>query len=104
MSSETLKANGFPTLKAESIGTTLTPGQLIWRRFRKHRIALVGGVGIALLLLFIIIGSLLIPLEKANYVDLSPSRLAIPSSTHWMGTDSTGGTGSTGSFTVGRSP
>lgn len=89
MSSETLKANGFPTLKAKSIGTTLTPGQLIWRRFRKHRIALVGGVGIALLLLFIIIGSLLIPLEKANYVDLS-ARLAIPSSTHWMGTDSTG--------------
>ena len=89
MSSETLNANGFPTLKAESIGTALTPGQLIWRRFRKHRIALVGGVGIALLLLFIIIGSLLIPLEKANYVDLS-ARLAIPSSTHWMGTDSTG--------------
>ena len=32
--------------------------------------ALIGGVGIATLLIFIIIGSILIPLEKANYVDL----------------------------------
>jgi peptide/nickel transport system permease protein len=89
MSSDSLTTKGVSALDAESISTALTPGQLIWRRFRKHRIALVGGVGIALLLLFIIIGSLLIPLEKANYVDLS-ARLAIPSSTHWMGTDSTG--------------
>jgi peptide/nickel transport system permease protein len=89
MSSDTLNSTGVPILKAESTNAALTPGQLIWRRFRKHRIALVGGVGIAILLIFIIIGSLLIPLEKANYVDLS-ARLSIPTANHWFGTDSTG--------------
>ena len=89
MSSDLLNSNGVPTLKTESTGAALTPGQLIWRRFRKHRIALVGGVGIVILLLFIIIGSILIPLEKANYVDLA-ARLSSPSSTHPLGTDSTG--------------
>jgi peptide/nickel transport system permease protein len=89
MSSDSLNTKGVAELKAESTSTALTPGQLIWRRFRKHRIALVGGVGIVLLLLFIIIGSILIPLEKANYVDLN-ARLSAPSSLHLLGTDSTG--------------
>jgi peptide/nickel transport system permease protein len=89
MSSDTLNSKGVPTLNAESTDTALTPGQLVWRRFRKHKIALVGGLGIISLLLFIIIGSLLIPLENANYVDLS-ARLSRPSATHWLGTDSTG--------------
>jgi ABC-type dipeptide/oligopeptide/nickel transport system permease subunit len=89
MSSESLNSPGVPTLKAEATGAALTPGQLIWRRFRKHRIALVGGVGIVALLLFVIVGSILIPLEKANYVDLS-ARLSSPSAIHWLGTDSTG--------------
>jgi peptide/nickel transport system permease protein len=89
MPSDSLNSNGVATLNPESNKFALTPGQLIWRRFRKHRIALIGGVGITLLLLFIIIGSILIPLEKANYVDLN-ARLSPPSSTHWLGTDSTG--------------
>ena len=89
MSSDSIITKGVAALNAESTGSALTPGQLIWRRFRKHRIALVGGVGIVLLLLFIIIGSILIPLEKANYVDLN-ARLSAPSSLHLLGTDSTG--------------
>jgi len=89
MSSEPSASSGVPTLKAESTSTVLTPGQLVWRRFRKHRIALVGGVGIAALVLFIIIGSFLINRDKANYVDLY-ARLSSPSTTHWFGTDSTG--------------
>jgi peptide/nickel transport system permease protein len=51
--------------------------------------ALAGGIGIALLLLFIIVGTLLVPLTTANSVDLS-ARLSAPSATHWLGTDSTG--------------
>ena len=51
---------------AESTGTALTPGQLAWRRFRKHRLALIGAVGITLLLLFIIIGSVVVPETGAN--------------------------------------
>jgi peptide/nickel transport system permease protein len=55
---------------AESIGVALTPGQLAWRRFRKHRMALIGAIGISLLLLFIIIGSIVVPETGANNIDL----------------------------------
>ena len=33
----------------------------MWRRFRKHRMAMMGGVGVVILLLFIIGGSILVP-------------------------------------------
>jgi peptide/nickel transport system permease protein len=90
MAVEATKSNGISTLKIESTSpTTLSPGQLVWRRFRKHKMALAGGVGIALLLLFIILGTILVPLNKANSVDLQ-SRLSAPSASHWLGTDSTG--------------
>ena len=74
---------------AESTRTSLTPGQLAWRRFRKHRLALIGAIGISLLLLFIIIGSIVVPETGANNIDLY-HRLAGPSSVHWFGSDSTG--------------
>lgn len=67
----------------------LTPGQLVWRRFRKHRMAMMGGVGAILLLIFIIGGSIIFPESLANNTDLS-QRLAGPSATHWFGTDSVG--------------
>ena len=74
---------------AESTGVALTPGQLAWRRFRKHRLALIGAVGISLLLLFIIIGSIVVPETGANNIDLY-NRLVGPTAIHWFGTDSTG--------------
>lgn len=67
----------------------LTPSQLIWRRFRKHRMAVVGGIGALLLIIFIIGGSIIYPETKANETDLK-ARLAEPSETHWFGTDSVG--------------
>jgi peptide/nickel transport system permease protein len=67
----------------------LTPGQLVWRRFRKHRMALLGGIGVVLLFLFIIGGSLIFPEGMANNTDLL-QRLAGPSAKHWFGTDSVG--------------
>ena len=77
-------------LKAvESTGVALTPGQLAWRRFRKHRMALIGAIGISLLLLFIIIGSIVVPETGANNIDLY-HRLSGPSMVHWFGSDSTG--------------
>ena len=67
----------------------LTPSQLIWRRFRKHRMALMGAIGSLLLLLFIIGGSIIFPEALANSTDLY-NRLTGPSSQHWFGTDSVG--------------
>src|SRR5512142_1251177 len=67
----------------------LTPGQLVWRRFRKHRMALIGGIGMVLLFLFIIGGSIIIPESAANNTDLV-ARLTGPTAAHPFGTDSVG--------------
>jgi peptide/nickel transport system permease protein len=67
----------------------LSPGQLVWRRFRKHRMALIGAVGIVILFLFIIIGSILVPESAANEGNLLV-RLIGPAAGHPFGTDSTG--------------
>ena len=79
----------IPILDRETTGPILTPRQLIWRRFRKHRMALFGMVGVGLLLLFIITGSIFVSEQKANIVD-PQNRLTGPTQSHWMGTDSTG--------------
>ena len=67
----------------------LTPNQLVWRRFRKHHMALLGGIGVIILLLFIIGGSIIFPESLANNTDLV-GRLVAPSAKHWFGTDSVG--------------
>ena len=76
-------------LKAEPTAPHLTMRELVWRRFRRHRMALAGSIGLGLLLLFILVGSILVPESQANSVDLS-ARLSGPSAAHLMGTDSTG--------------
>ena len=73
----------------EETKQALTPGQLVWRRFRKHRMALLGGIGVVLLLFFIIGGSIIVPESRANETDLK-ARLTGPTSEHWFGTDSVG--------------
>lgn len=78
-----------PVIGSETLGKILTPGQLIWRRFRKHRMAVVGMIGFSILLLFVIIGSIFVPESQANTVDLE-ARLGAPNDTYIMGTDSTG--------------
>src|SRR5258706_895693 len=87
----TTETNSIPALGI-SVGTTnvpLTPGQLVWRRFRKHRLALMGAGGIVLLFLFITIGSITVPESKANRGHLLV-RLSAPIAGHPFGTDSTG--------------
>jgi len=87
MSSESVTTD-TTFLKSEA-SAPLSPQQLIWRRFRKHRLAIWGIIGFALLLSFILIGSFLVSEDKANEVDLK-ARLSPPTQEHWMGTDSTG--------------
>lgn len=83
-----IKSLDIPNL-LEPTRQALTPGQLIWRRFRKNIMAVLGMFGFGLLLLFIIIGSYYTSEAQANAVDLQ-ARLSRPSADHWMGTDSTG--------------
>jgi peptide/nickel transport system permease protein len=82
---------GIPRLNAESVGgiQPLTPSQLIWRRFRKHRLALVGAVGIISIVLFVVLGSILVPEAAANKGDLL-HRMLGPSLKDLFGTDSNG--------------
>ncbi|MCL4273376.1 MAG: ABC transporter permease [Anaerolineales bacterium] len=83
-----IKSLDIPNL-LEPTRQALTPGQLIWRRFRKNIMAVLGMFGFGLLLLFITIGSYYTSEAQANAVDLQ-ARLSSPSADHWMGTDSTG--------------
>lgn len=67
----------------------LTLAQLSWRRFRRHRMAMVGGIFLLLLFLYSFAGGFFIPESQANYNDTS-RRLQSPSAQHWFGTDSIG--------------
>ena len=91
MTNQADSINSIPVLKAETIATfePLTPTQLVWRRFRKHRMALIGTVGIILLVVFILVGSIIVPESAANQGDLL-NRLKSPMAVHIFGTDSTG--------------
>lgn len=91
MATEADLTNLVPSLQPESAGTLkpLTPSQLVWRRFRKHRMALIGAVGTILIVVFIIFGSIIVPESAANDVDLY-NRLKAPTAVHYFGTDSNG--------------
>lgn len=78
-----------PILGREAVGKVLTPGQLIWRRFLRNRMAVIGMISFALLILFVVVGSFIITEDVANAVDLQV-RLSVPSQAHPMGTDETG--------------
>lgn len=78
-----------PVLGRETVTKVLTPGQLIWRRFLKNRMAVIGMISFALLIVFVIVGSFIITEDVANAVDLQ-IRLSAPSQAHPMGTDETG--------------
>jgi len=67
----------------------LSPGQLAWRRFRRHKMAMFGGLLLLLIFLYVILGSLIYSEEYANRNDL-PIKLSPPSRDHPFGTDGTG--------------
>ncbi|NDJ62681.1 MAG: ABC transporter permease [Chloroflexi bacterium] len=62
---------------------------LIWRRFRSHRMAVVGSVILLLLIAYVISGSLIFTEDYANDTNLR-NRWQPPSAEHPFGTDSVG--------------
>jgi ABC-type dipeptide/oligopeptide/nickel transport system permease subunit len=72
-------------------GLTTAPasfGRLAWRRFRRHRLAIAGGLGLVLITLLFFLGPLLV--EWAPDQTNVPDRMQGPSAEHWFGTDALG--------------
>ena len=67
----------------------LTLWQLGWLRFRRHKMALFGGVLLIVLMIFSFGGAFLYTEKYANFNDTS-QRLQAPSAAHPFGTDSIG--------------
>jgi peptide/nickel transport system permease protein len=63
--------------------------QLAWRRFKRHKPAMIGFVVLTLLILYALAGSIFYSEKFANYNDTS-KRLQAPSAAHPFGTDSIG--------------
>ena len=64
----------------------LSPWNLAWRRFRRHRLAMISAVTLVALTIVVYFPSLLTdwgPLER----DLETPQYAGPSAEHWLGTD-----------------
>ncbi len=81
-----------PVFSAGEIeGLTEAPssfGKLAWKRFRHHRLALLGAIGLVLILVAFIVGPMISPwdFDERNIAD----RLQGPSASHWFGTDEIG--------------
>ncbi len=67
----------------------LTPKQLVWRRFLRHKMAVVGVVLIIILVLYSFGGAFVFSEADANYTETS-IRLSPPSAEHPFGTDTVG--------------
>jgi peptide/nickel transport system permease protein len=67
----------------------LTPGQMAWRRFRRHKMAILGTTILLAIILYITLGALVYSEETANFNDIN-IKLSPPSWSHLFGTDLTG--------------
>jgi peptide/nickel transport system permease protein len=67
----------------------LSLGQLVWRRFRRHKMAMFGAITLVLLFVYSFGGALVLSEKYANFAD-TPLRLSSPSAQHPFGTDTIG--------------
>lgn len=67
----------------------LSPEQLVWLRFRRHKMAMVGVVLLGLILLYCTVGAIFMPESYANFNN-TKIKLQPPSLEHPFGTDSVG--------------
>lgn len=73
----------------ELLAPPLTLGQLFWRRFRRHKMAMFGTIMLILLILYALVGSFFLSESYANYTD-TKIRLQPPSAEHPFGSDTVG--------------
>jgi peptide/nickel transport system permease protein len=84
----TIESAGDPATLAALVGQERRRGTGVWRRFRRHRLALIG----TSVLLILAIGAIAAPLIASHgpySIDLRAYRTG-PSGNHWLGTDSAG--------------
>lgn len=66
-----------------------TPGRRAWRRFRRHKMAVVSGVVLGILIMMVILAPLTAPIYPFE-IDFEAGRYQPPSGDHWLGTDAIG--------------
>ncbi|MCZ7672924.1 MAG: hypothetical protein M5U34_40300 [Chloroflexi bacterium] len=80
----------LPKIGADDLeAPPLSPRQMAWRRFRRHKMAMVSAVIVILLFLYSFAGMLAYSEAQANATDTS-LRLNGPSREHLFGTDTVG--------------
>ena len=80
----------IPQLVPDELETPpLTISQLTWRRFKRHKMAIFGGITLILLFLFSFGGAFVFTEAYANFTETG-IRLQAPSSIHPFGTDTVG--------------
>lgn len=90
MSDAALSSPRIPLLPVDELeAPPLTLGQMAWRRFRRHKMAMFGSVLLILIILFSVVGAFVYPESFANRTD-TKKRLEAPSAEHIFGTDTIG--------------
>ena len=84
-------SGALPAIAEDTLATRepLTPTQLAWRRFRRHKMAMFGLILLALLIVYVVGGAFVFPEKFANFVDTG-IKLQGPSPAHPFGTDAVG--------------
>jgi peptide/nickel transport system permease protein len=77
------------TLPEQPSSKALSLRQMVWRRFRRHKMAMAGVIMLILLVLYSFGGAVIYSEEYANHTDTS-IRLQPPSGEHPFGTDTVG--------------
>jgi peptide/nickel transport system permease protein len=81
---------GIPSLTPDELETPpLSQGQLTWRRFRRHKMAIFGIVTLLLIVIYAFGGSLIYSEAYANHNETG-NKLQSPTSEHPFGTDTIG--------------
>lgn len=84
----TINQNNIPSLEGIE-APPLSFSQLVWLRFRRHKMAVFGVIVLILLILYATVGALFFTEAEANFTDTG-IRLSAPSAEHPFGTDPIG--------------